>query len=132
MGQQVVYNSSFGGFNLHVDVIYWVRENKSQLRTQYDSNDVSELVDRTVPGEMYPDGSGPMPDESDNTDSVRLSRTNELLADIVTGETEYSGTVNGDYSALRVADVPDGVDWTITVNDGKETVVEQSRTFSGS
>lgn len=132
MVQQIVYNSCVGGFAVHIDVTDWVRENKSRLVTQYDPEHVDELADLTLPGELYPDGSGPMPESHDTTNGSRLSRDNELLADIVTAETAYRGTVSGDYSALRVAEVPDGADWTITVDDGKETVVEQSRTFSGS
>jgi|APHM01.1.fsa_nt_gi hypothetical protein len=130
MTQRVVYNSCFGGFGLHEDAVKWVRDNKDRLREQYDNTDVSELTNTTLSGEFYDDGSGPKEDWITSVKPIDLSRNNELLADIVSGETEYTGTVNGQHADLRVTELPDSVDYTIDEYDGNETVKEQYRTFS--
>ena len=59
-----------------------------------------------------------------------MRRNNRLLAAIVEGETVYDGDISTYASELKVADVPDGVEWTISQYDGNETVKEETRTFS--
>lgn len=130
MVQRVAYNTCFGGFGFHEKAVQWVRENKDSLTDKYDKEDVEEIADSTLSGELYPDGSGPKSENSTYIHGVDLSRDNELLVDIVSHETEYTGRYNSDYSNLQVAEVPDGVDWIIDEHDGYETVEEASRTFS--
>jgi len=126
MVQRVVYNNCFGGFSVHEDVVIWVRENTQRLNQEYDTEDVDEIVSATISGEMYDDGSGPKNYEN----VLKISRDNELLADIVSGETVYNGKINGTTASLQVAEVPDSVEWTITKHDGQETVKEKSEIFS--
>jgi len=130
MVQRVVYNSCFGGFGVKNDVVRWVRENRSRLEEEYDDTEVEQLAERTLPGEMYPDGSGPRDERSDYIGDLYIDRDNELLAHIVSGQSEYTGRVNGRHSSLYVAEVPDDVKWTIDRYDGRERVEEKSRTFS--
>ena len=117
MTQKVVYNSCYGGFSVHEDLIKWMREQGDK-----------EAEEATISGEYYPDGSGP---KREHHSGVRdISRDNELLAEAVQGNTEYGGRVSGKHASLRVAEVPDGVEWVIDEYDGVETVKEKSRTFS--
>jgi ferritin len=118
MTQRVVYNNCFGGFEVHEDAVQWMREQGDD-----------EAMNATLVGEYYDDGSGP---KSQSVSGVRreISRTNELLADMIEGETEYTGPIDGQCADLRVAEVPDHVEWTIEEHDGQETVKEKSRTFS--
>lgn len=127
---RVVYNNCFGGFGLHEDVVKWVRENRDSLEEEYADEDIDNIAERTISGEYYPDGSGPKREYSTYVHPYRLDRENPLLADIVEGKTEYDGQVSADVSSLRVAEVPDGVEWTIEEYDGSETVRETARTFS--
>lgn len=129
MVQQVVYNTCFGGFGVHESVVKWVRENKSELLERYDSKYVKEIADSTISGEMFSDGSGPKRGNELHISPRELSRDNELLADIVSERTTYGGRYNGDHASLQVAEVPDGVSWTINEYDGRETVQESSKTF---
>jgi len=130
MVQQVVYNSCFGGFGVHNDVVRWVRDNEEQLLSQYSDDDVAELTDATLPGETYPDGSGPRDGLTNYVTDFMLSRDNKLLADIIERNTEYDGQVDGKFASLQVAEVPDSVEWNIDSTQGSERVREKSRTFS--
>jgi hypothetical protein len=87
MVQQVVYNTCFGGFGVHENVVKWVRENKSELLERYDSKYVKEIADSTISGEMFSDGSGPKRGNVLHISPRELSRDNELLADIVSERT---------------------------------------------
>lgn len=115
MTQKVVYNSCYGGFSVHEELVKWMREQGDE-----------EAQKATISGEYYSDGSGP----KSNSNVRDISRDNELLAEAIQGNTEYDGPVNGRNASLRVAEVPDGVEWTIDNYDGKETVKEKARTFS--
>jgi len=128
MVQKVVYNSCYGGFGFREKIIEWVRENQEELKKQYNDADVENLVEATLKGEMYDDGSGPK--TTDGVSRFEIERGNHLLADIVDGETDYSGMINTRHSSLRVAEVPDGVEWVIDEYDGVETVKEKTRSFS--
>ena len=129
--QRVVYNACYGGFGLHEDVVKWVRENEDQLSNEYSDEAVEDLADVTISGEYYSDGSGPKGDYMNYIHGHEVERDNELLADVVAGETAYNGDINGSSaSSLRVAEVPNGVDWTIDERDGQETVKERTQTFS--
>lgn len=132
MVQRVVYNTCYGGFGVHNEVVRWVRHNKKQLLSQYSKEDVTEIAESTLPGEKFSDGSGPRESWSDYITDYRLSRDNELLADIVDGTiTEYDGKVNGRHASLQVATVPDSIEWTINEYEGGiEKVEEETRTFS--
>lgn len=125
--QRVVYNTRFGGFSIDASVVEWVREHEERLKNEYSDTHVNDLTETTLPGEIYPDGSGPRKKYA--TDIRRIQRDNELLADIVSGETTYDGKIDGQSASLQVAEVPDGIDWTIDIYDGKETVKEQTQTF---
>jgi len=129
MVQKVVYNNCFGGWGLKEEVIEWVRDNEQSLKEQYSEEDVEELVDQTLSGEQYPDGSTSRLSRTYIHDTY-LTRDNEVLVDIVSGNTEYDGPVDGSHSELEVAEIPDGVSWTIDEYDGIETVRESARTFS--
>jgi len=116
MTQKVVYNACYGGFSVHEDLIKWMREKGDE-----------EAKEATISGEYFPDDSGP---KGENRTDVRdIPRDNELFAEIVQGNTEYNGKIGGKHASLRVAKVPDGVEWTIDEYDGMETVKEKSRTF---
>ena len=125
--QRVVYNSKFGGFGVHDDAVMWVRENKDALSDEYTETDIMEFVNATIAGEYYSDGSGPKHQYRNYTSDI--SRDNELLADVVTNETDYDGQINGSHANLSVAEVPDGVEWEIDEYDGNETVREKAETF---
>lgn len=127
MVQLVVYNSCFGGFSYDESVVEWVRANEDSLKQEYADSDVEELVNETISGELFSDGSGPKAEYSNKC--FDASRDNELLAAIVSGDTEYSGAVSTKHSNLIVAEVPDSVDWVIDEYDGQETVREKSETF---
>jgi len=128
MVQKVVYNDCFGGWGYVDDVTEWVRENEQSLEQEYEASNVKELASQTMKGEMYDDGSGIK--ELDTVFDVGVSRNNTLLADIIEGKTEYDGEISKSTANLKVAAVPDGVEWTIKQHDGKETVKEKARTFS--
>jgi len=130
MVQRVVYNSCFGGFGFHEKAVRWVREHKDSLTDEYGKEDVEEIANSTLSGERYPDGSGPKAEHHTYINGLNLTRDNRLLADIVSRETEYTGPVDGSHANLRVAEVPNGVDWRINEYDGNETVEEQTQTFS--
>lgn len=128
MVQKVVYNSCYGGFGFRSEIIKWVRDNEEELKKVYNDADVENLVEATIKGEKYDDGSGPK--TTDGVSTFNIWRDNDLLADIVDGETDYSGMINTRHSSLRVAEVPDGVEWVIDEYDGVETVKEKTRSFS--
>jgi hypothetical protein len=130
MVQRVVYNACFGGFGFHEEAVQWVRQNEDKLKDEYDEEDVAEIADSTLSGETYSDGSGPKQDYINYITDTDVSRDNELLADIVSHETEYTGQYNGDHSKLQVAEVPDNIEWALERYDGQETVKEATQTFS--
>lgn len=116
MVQKVVYNSRHGGYGVDEEAVKWMREQGDE-----------DAKEATLTGEYYDDGSGPRDSYLDNISSI--PRTNELLVALVEGEADYGGKVSGSHASLRVAEVPDGVDWVIDQYDGKETVKEKYRTF---
>jgi hypothetical protein len=126
--QQVVYNTCFGGFSINREVVEFVRDNRVELEEEYGWQAVDEIAEQTLGGEEY-DGGG-IARERGYVSAHDVSRDNELLADIVSGETAYRGRVSGDHASLSVAEVPDGIDWTIDEYDGKETVKEKTQSFS--
>ena len=56
-----------------------------------------------------------------------IDRTDPVLVQLVE---ELGEAVNTTYSELKVAEVPDEVDWTIEEYDGLEWVAEVHRTWS--
>lgn len=126
--QRVVYNAKYGGFGIDDSVITWIRENEDRLSDEYGTDTVSHLSEMVIEGEYYDDGSGPKTVPCINGHDV--DRDNELLADIVSGQTEYDGPINSRHSNLKVAVVPIGVEWVIDEYDGFEKVREKGRVFS--
>jgi hypothetical protein len=55
-----------------------------------------------------------------------LARDDPVLVAIVR---ELGADANGDYAALKIVEVPYGVDWTIEEYDGTEWVAEKHRTW---
>jgi hypothetical protein len=43
---------------------------------------------------------------------------------------EYGASINGAFSALKVVEIPDGVNWYIEEYDGLEHISERHRTWS--
>jgi len=127
MVQKVVYNACFGGFSIADKAIVWMRKQDADNWDEVTEEDIEQADNATVSGEYYDGGSGP---KKDHHDVLRFPRDNRLLALVVVGETEYEGPVSGQCADLRVAEVPDGVEWTIDEYDGSETVEQQSLTFS--
>lgn len=117
--QKVVYNACYGGWGVHEDAVKWMREQGDE-----------EAKEATISGELYSDGSGPKESFFKTVHLHELSRTNELLVELVEGTADYDGRVSGDNADLRVAEVPDGVEWEVDEYDGIETVREVTRTFS--
>jgi len=59
-------------------------------------------------------------------DEYEIPRTDPALIQVVK---ELGKKANGQYAALRVVDVPDGISWEIEEYDGIETVAETHRTW---
>jgi len=43
---------------------------------------------------------------------------------------EYGTSINGDFSDLKIVEIPDGVNWYIEQYDGLEHISERHRTWS--
>ncbi len=50
--------------------------------------------------------------------------------DLVAMIEEYGTDAGGDFSDLKIVEVPDGIDWYIEEYDGKEWVAERHNTWS--
>jgi hypothetical protein len=109
---KVVINRCYGGFSLSDKAILLMREwgNKYALKN-------------VMSGEYYPDGSGPAePFLKDCNYCAYIPRDDPDLVKVVE---QLGNDANGEFSELRVVDVPDGISWYIHDYDGMERVDEE-------
>ncbi len=121
---KIVVNACFGGFGLSDNAIKRYAEIKGiELvlvpRTQYGKEDWEYHEEHWARADVE--------DEDDRYFSYYdISRDDPALVQTVE---EMGDAANGGYAELRIADVPDDVEWYIDEYDGIETVREVHRTW---
>lgn len=109
---KVVVNACYGGFGLSHEAIMRYSE-LAGLNLKPIKNEGLLFVTN-----YYIDG---VRDDDNIWSDFDLERTDPYLVQVVE---ELGELANGQYANLRIADVPDGVDWYIDDYDGIETVHE--------
>ena len=64
--------------------------------------------------------------ESEDVNYWELARNNEALVQVIE---QLGDSACGNYSNLKVVEIPDGVEWHIHEYDGMEHVAEKHRTW---
>ena len=107
---KIVINAAHGGFSISLEAAKYMAE-------RGDAQAVAELAEG---GKFY--GYGYSKEFDD-----KYQRDNPLLIEAVE---KLGRAANGSVAALRIVEIPDGVDWIIEDYDGAEWVAEQHRTWS--
>jgi hypothetical protein len=114
---KIVINSDFGGFGLSDEAFERYLELKGWEFAR---------VSRTFGGADYY-RAGHIFEDDHYLSYYDIARNDSLLVQVVE---ELAERANGQYSSLKVVDVPDDVDWQIAEHDGREWVAEKHRTWS--
>lgn len=145
---KVVINTCFGGFGLSRAAYEWLiahgvnvgkyhNEPRNPETGLYDikppENEGEVIFDR----ELTPQGEDRMNDfYYEHPDSRMVVRYWESWIDdkrdwplLVQCVEELGDKANGGFAALKVVEIPDGVEWEIDEYDGSETVAEAHRTW---
>ena len=113
---KVVVNACYGGFGLsHEAIMRYGELANLNLLFQKGNNDWESAYYKN----------GVVSDENHFWDKD-LEREDSILVQVVE---ELGKTANGSFADLRIAEVPDDVDWYIDDYDGVETVREIHRTW---
>jgi hypothetical protein len=122
---KVVINKRYGGFGLSDEAfIEWCRRKNYQVAI-LDPEWPSYWAVPTAPFSDTPAIVETLPDESFYTGDI--SRGD---ADLVAIVEEWAGRADGQYSSLKVVEIPDDVEWEIEEYDGREWIAEAHRTWS--
>ncbi|NII54362.1 hypothetical protein [Luteibacter sp. SG786] len=137
---EVVINKCFGGFSLSEDGIKRYAELKG-LKLYPEKTEYSFTTYWTVP-EDFRDGILGEDDWKSASDAERI-RSNELHTKLTICDRdierddpllirvvrELGDKASGQYAALKIVEIPDGIQWEIDEYDGHETVAEVHRTW---
>lgn len=119
---KVVVNSCYGGFGISDAAVLRYGEIKGinliKIASTYGEGD-----DTYTSEHFAVDG---IDDDDHYFYDGDLKRDDPVLVQVVE---ELGNEANGDFSRLRIADVPDDVKWYIDDYDGIETVNEEHRTW---
>jgi len=138
---KVVINSRFGGFGLSLlgELEYLKLKGKEAFiykQTKYAYRDGVDLYEKvglnngglfslTLTKDMG-DSFTTLPDDEFLFSSREIERTDEDLVKVV----EMLGTkAFGEYSSLKVVEIPDDISWHIDEYDGAETIHEDHRSW---
>ena len=113
---KVVVNACFGGFGLSHDAIMRYGE-LANLNLLYQEGE------HRWNSSYYKNG---VINDDNHFWDHDIERDDPILVQVVE---EMAEAADGDFSELRIAEVPDGVDWYIDDYDGVETVREVHRTW---
>lgn len=105
MTRKVVINSTYGGFSLSKE-----------------AQDMYCAAKGIDPGEWHPDYCF-----YKDFNDLDLERDDPILVDVVE---QLGEGANGNYSSLKIVEIPDDVQWSIHEYDGAEWVAEVHRTWS--
>ena len=112
---KVVVNACFGGFGLSHDAImrYGELANINIIRVEGEIPSICHYYKDEVNEDNY-------------FSTYEFERDDPILVQVVE---EMGEAADGDMAELRIADVPDGIDWYIDEYDGVETDREIHRTW---
>ena len=141
---KVVINGKYGGFSLSKAAVLWLAEHGSELAKNKIA-DMDALVttfgrERPEMGDEHyfeiltacawangDDGKGIFDRFSWHPYEDDLPRHDQLLVQCVE---ELGGRVNAPCAALKVVEIPDGIEYQIEEYDGNEWVAEKHQTWS--
>jgi hypothetical protein len=135
---KIVMNTCYGGFNLSMEALrlYFQRKGKEMWLQLHSSGFVT--ISR-VPWEKSVAvtwSAEEKEEKKEEYDRVReeetfqqysIERNDSALVHIV--ETLGPDNASGPFCRLKVVEIPDGVEWIINDDDGKEWVAEKHRTW---
>lgn len=138
---KVVINVCFGGgrFGLSPEALLWMyekgyRENLCSIEEYYGKNNEGSYLRDIIGWEKYliskeKRDTGLViftPDKKHILNEYRIKRNEPLLVQCI----EQLGTkANGDYSKLKIVEIPDNIEYTIEEYDGREHIAEVHRTW---
>jgi hypothetical protein len=132
---KIVINTVFGGFSLS-DVALCLYASKKSI-TLYPTSDEYHTTYFTVPeGEQFKWSDSMSREERIAVSSQineqilysgNIPRDDTALVQVVQ---ELGAAADGEYSVLKIVDIPDEIDWYIVEYDGKEHVAETHKTWS--
>jgi len=109
---KVVINADFGGFGLSNEAIYMYAELKGIKLYEEKEGSFTHFYRDVEKKDYFFENDIPRDDES-------LVKVVETLG----------AKANGNYSSLKVIEIPDGVNWFVEEYDGREWVAERHRTW---
>jgi hypothetical protein len=114
---RVVVNACHGGFGLSHDAVMRYSELAGLNLRPVKNEQLSFVTNYYIDGVI---------DDDNLWVDFDLDRTDPLLVQVVE---ELGELASGQYSKLRIADVPEGVKWFIDDYDGVETIHEEHRSW---
>ena len=111
--QRIVINSDHGGFGLSPEAMRWIAERRGLPYTE----------ERAGTSMVFPKVGGQY-----DMNLFPADKRNDL--DLIGCVEALGMKADGDYSSLRIVEIPDGVEWQIEEYDGREWVAEKHRTWS--
>lgn len=134
---KIVINRCYGGYDLSPEAVYQYVEAKGIVVWPYMQEDWHHPLKRlaeiksslAVVYYFYEDlGDNPdFPDGLKQFDPGHIPRDDPLLVKIVE---ELGHKADGPFAKLKVVEIPDGVDWMISDDDGMEIIEEEHRSWS--
>ena len=132
---KIVINTCFGGFGLS-DAALRLYASKKGI-TLYPESDEYHTTYFTVPKEEQFKWSDSMSREERIAVSTQINEqilySGNILRDdieLVQVVQELGSGADGEYSVLKIVEIPDGIDWYIAECGGKEHVAETHKTWS--
>jgi hypothetical protein len=141
-GMKIVINTCFGGFGLSCKAEDLYAENKGLTlyrykQTKYAYKDGVSVYEKVGPEEAnffvytFSEDHGQMiegyPSDGTHWSSSDLDRDDPILIKVLE---ELGEEANGDFAALKIVDIPEGVEWMIEEHDGNEHIAECHSTWS--
>lgn len=129
---KVLANSCFGGFGLSTEAHEWLIKNKGWKVTEYGADNRPIDKDAELVKDPHPMSRFSKYHETDKVekwsgDNWYAIRTNPDVIECV--EVLGSKIASSGLAEIRVAEVPDGVEWEIDDYDGIETIREKHRSW---
>jgi hypothetical protein len=112
---KIVINKCFGGFSVSKKAVEFMAEKGSEQAKA----ELEYIIPSEDNSDCYYGYSEKFNHEYDRTDPILVEAV-EVLKD----------KANGRFAKLKVIEIPEGVEWEITDNDGLETVHEKHRMWS--